>query len=117
MLIEDSNTTDEENRDEDDDVDLYDFSFTNIGTQMITKTQQIALSQKSCGKMNVLSLSDVDEEGFRITLDTMIDKAFTVHDTAIGNIKFNRSKNGLHYYDTRRNNHRTTKFIMTQTVE
>ena len=51
MLIQDSNATDEENRDEDDDVDLYNSSFTNIYTQMITKTQQIVLSQKSRGKM------------------------------------------------------------------
>ena len=50
MLIQDSNNTDDENRDENDDMDLYDFSFANIGTQIITKTQQIILSQKSRGK-------------------------------------------------------------------
>ena len=65
---------------------------------------------------NILSLADVDEKGFQITLDTQIDSAFKVHNTSMGNMEFVRSDNGLHYYDIIANN-KKKEFTLLQTVK
>ena len=65
---------------------------------------------------NILSLADVYNKGFHITLDTDIDPAFKIHNTSMGDIKFVRSNNGLHYYDIITNNNRK-EFSMLQTAQ
>ena len=63
---------------------------------------------------NILSLSQIDSK-YRVTYNSSEAKAFIVHNTRGGKKKFNRSKGGLHYYDTSIN--RSTNYIMMQTVE
>ena len=48
---------------------------------------------------NIVSLSQIDTK-YRVTYNSAVAKAFTVHGTSTGDKKFIRSKGGLHYYDT-----------------